>query len=488
MSSLSKDKIDQHFSSWKEGEALAEAMIPLIGRLYRERNVITSIFGRPLINRSVIHILKAHRFVRQIEDMELSIVDSFPMLEGLCDLELGPAHIDLGKLTMKYQDKGGDRSIKEFLAEECASSIEAGKTPLDITPRDVVLYGFGRIGRLVARILVQKASPSYGLRLRAIVVRRGGAENDLVKRAALLRRDSVHGSFQGTITVDEENEGLVINGNFVKVIYSNAPDSIDYTDHGINNAIVVDNTGKWRDEEGLGLHLKSTGTSNVLLTAPGKGEIKNIVYGVNDNLMSSEDSIISAASCTTNAIVPVLKTVNDLYGVECGHVETVHAYTNDQNLIDNYHKGNRRGRGAALNMVLTETGAAKAVAKALPELEGKLTGNAIRVPTPNVSMAILNLNLEKGTTKEELNSKLRDAALYSDLQKQIDFVNSPEVVSSDFVGSRHACVVDSLSTIVNDNRCVLYIWYDNEFGYSCQVVRMLQKIADVDYPKIPEHY
>jgi glyceraldehyde 3-phosphate dehydrogenase len=222
-----------------------------------------------------------------------------------------------------------------------------------------------------------------------------------------------------------------------------------------------------------------------VLTAPGKGDIPNIVFGVNNDLISGEERLLSAASCTTNAIVPALKAVSDRFGIVNGHVETCHSYTNDQNLIDNYHNKSRRGRGAPLNMVITETGAAKAVAKALPELAGKLTGNAIRVPTPNVSLAILNLTLEKETTVKELNNYLRDVSLDSPLQNQLDFTNSPEAVSSDFVGSRYAGVVDSLATIVEGNRCVLYVWYDNEFGYSCQVVRMLDRIAGLELPSLP---
>ena len=223
-----------------------------------------------------------------------------------------------------------------------------------------------------------------------------------------------------------------------------------------------------------------------MLTAPGKGDIKDIVSGVNSKLIEDSDQIIAAASCTTNAIVPVLKAVNDHFGIADGHMETVHSYTNDQNLIDNYHKKNRRGRSAALNMVITETGASKAVAKLLPELEGKLTGNAIRVPTPNVSLAILNLTLDRATDRDEVNEFLRDASLHSDLQRQIDFTMSPEVVSSDWIGNRHACVVDGEATIVRDNRVVLYVWYDNEFGYSCQVVRVVQKMAGIQYPLIPK--
>jgi glyceraldehyde 3-phosphate dehydrogenase len=223
----------------------------------------------------------------------------------------------------------------------------------------------------------------------------------------------------------------------------------------------------------------------VLLTAPAGDDIPNIVYGINHHEITPERKIISAASCTTNAIVPVLKCLLDEYGINNGHVETVHAFTNDQNLIDNYHKGDRRGRSAPLNMVLTSTGAAKAVAKAIPELKGKLTGNAIRVPTPNVSMAILNLQLGRDTSVEELNEFLRQKALHSSLQQQIGYTVSTEAVSTDFVGSRQACVLDSQATIVDGNSCVLYCWYDNEFGYSCQVVRCLEKFAGVVWPSYP---
>jgi glyceraldehyde 3-phosphate dehydrogenase len=262
---------------------------------------------------------------------------------------------------------------------------------------------------------------------------------------------------------------------------------VDYTAYGINNAVVVDNTGIWRDEAGLGQHLECKGVSKALLTAPGKGDLKNIVYGINHGDITQDDRIISAASCTTNAIVPVLKVMNDEYGIEHGHVETVHSYTNDQNLIDNYHKGDRRGRSAPLNMVLTETGAAKAVSKALPELGGKLTGNAIRVPTPNVSMAILNLSLERETDAESLNDYLRRMSIDSAFQKQIDFVDSPEVVSTDFVGNRHAGIVDAKATIAQGRHAVVYVWYDNEFGYSCQVIRILQQISNVAFCKLPRH-
>jgi glyceraldehyde 3-phosphate dehydrogenase len=479
-------KPDQCLGEWIDREALAEAMIPLIGQLYRNNNVVTSIYGRGLINRSVIAILKAHRFARhrQADEAELSVNETHQILTTMSDMNLGAASVDLGKLVAKYKAEGSGRSLDQFVREELADVADKRKTAGGHKGTDVVLYGFGRIGRLLARILIEKTGGGDGLRLRAIVVRKG-ADNDLIKRASLLRRDSVHGPFDGTIHIDAENNTITANGNLIQVIYSNDPAGVDYTQYGIENALLVDNTGKWRDAEGLGQHLKCPGVARVVLTAPGKGALKNIVHGINHGEITPDDKIISAASCTTNAIVPVLKAVNDQYGIINGHVETVHSYTNDQNLIDNFHKGSRRGRSAALNMVITETGAATAAAKALPVLKGKLTGNAIRVPTPNVSMAILNLNLEKATSREEINEYLRQMAMHSDLQKQIDFVNSQEVVSSDFVGSRHAGVVDAEATICSDNRVVLYVWYDNEFGYSCQVVRVMEDMAGVNPPAFP---
>ncbi|TBU97727.1 glyceraldehyde-3-phosphate dehydrogenase [Stutzerimonas kirkiae] len=479
-------KPDQCLGEWIDREALAEAMIPLIGQLYRNNNVVTSIYGRGLINRSVIAILKAHRFARhrQTDEAELSVHETYQTLKTMSELNLGAASIDLGKLVGKFKEQAGGRSLEQFVRDELADITDKRNVSGARKGTDVVLYGFGRIGRLLARILIAKTGGGDGLRLRAIVVRKG-ADNDLAKRASLLRRDSVHGPFDGTIVVDEESNTITANGSLIQVIYSNDPASVDYTQYGIDNALLVDNTGKWRDAEGLGQHLKCPGVSRVVLTAPGKGELKNIVHGINHQDISADDKIISAASCTTNAIVPVLKAINDQYGIVNGHVETVHSYTNDQNLIDNFHKGSRRGRSAALNMVITETGAATAAAKALPVLKGKLTGNAIRVPTPNVSMAILNLNLEKATSREEVNEYLRQVAMHSELHKQIDFVNSQEVVSTDFVGSRHAGVVDAEATICSDNRVVLYVWYDNEFGYSCQVVRVMEDMAGVNPPAFP---
>ncbi|WP_030340575.1 MULTISPECIES: glyceraldehyde-3-phosphate dehydrogenase [unclassified Streptomyces] len=476
---------DDSFTNWKIREEIAESMIPLIGKLHRERDVTVLLHSRSLVNKSVVSILKTHRFARQIAGAELSVTETMPFLEALTALDLGPSQIDLGMLATTYQADDRGLSVAEFTAEAVAGATGTNKIERR-EPRDVVLYGFGRIGRLVARLLIEKSGSGNGLRLRAIVVRGGGgrAAEDLVKRASLLRRDSIHGQFQGTITVDEDNSTIVANGNEIKVIYADDPSHVDYTEYGIRDAILIDNTGKWRDREGLSKHLRP-GIEKVVLTAPGKGDVPNIVHGVNHDTIKPDEQILSCASCTTNAIVPPLKAMDDEYGVLRGHVETVHSFTNDQNLLDNYHKSERRGRSAPLNMVITETGAASAVAKALPDLKAKISGSSIRVPVPDVSIAILNLQLARETTREEVHDYLREVSLTSPLKRQIDFITAPDAVSSDFIGSRHASIVDAGALKVDGDNAILYLWYDNEFGYSCQVVRVVQHVSGVEYPTFP---
>ena len=481
----SREKVDDYFGDWKWREGLAELMVPIIGRLYRH-GVHIMIYGQSLVNASPVEIMKAHRFVRQIEGNELSELETFPLLERLSNLTLSDCEIDIGELTVRcpFFDDLADNpdKIDSYLQEQLDFSSSASRRPSE--PQDIVLYGFGRIGRLMARLLVQTTGPGNYFRLKAVVVRKGG-ENDLVKRASLLRRDSVHGRFIGTIRVDLDNDLLVVNGNPVKFIYASGPAEINYEKLGINKPIVIDNTGIWRDEAALSQHL-DCGASKVILTAPAKGNIRNIVFGVNDNSLIDSDNIISAASCTTNAIVPVLKVISDQYGIQNGHIETVHSYTNDQNLIDNYHTGDRRGRSAPLNMVITSTGAVKAVAKAIPELSGKLTGNAIRVPTPNVSLAVLVLNLKEEVTKDELNDFLKNSAFSSKYRQIIGYTNSPEAVSTDFYSSPFATIVDSQATIAEGNQVTLYCWYDNEFGYSKQVLNLTKKVAKIELPRFPK--
>ncbi|MFJ8810435.1 glyceraldehyde-3-phosphate dehydrogenase [Streptomyces sp. NPDC102490] len=476
---------DDSFTNWKHREETAESMIPMIGKLHREQDVTILLHSRSLVNKSVVSILKTHRFARQIAGAELSVTETMPFLRALTTLDLGPSQIDIGMLAATYRTDDRGLSVEEFTAEAVAGATGANKIDRR-EGRDVVLYGFGRIGRLVARLLIEKAGSGNGLRLRAIVVRGGGerAAEDIVKRASLLRRDSVHGQFQGTITVDEENSTILANGNAIKVIYADDPTQVDYTAYGIKDAILIDNTGKWRDREGLSKHLRP-GVDKVVLTAPGKGDVPNIVHGVNHDTIKPDERILSCASCTTNAIVPPLKAMEDEYGVLRGHVETVHSFTNDQNLLDNYHKSDRRGRSAPLNMVITETGAASAVAKALPELKARITGSSIRVPVPDVSIAILNLQLAREASREEVVDHLREVSLTSPLKRQIDFISAPDAVSSDFIGSRHASIVDAGALKVEGDNAILYLWYDNEFGYSCQVVRVVQHVSGVEYPTYP---
>jgi len=431
----------------------------------------------------------AHEDARRDLNLDIKVEDTHYVLKKLSKLSLGPCKVDIGKMALLYREevrKKPEINIKYFLQKYLEPVLDKIFPLLD-EPRDIVLFGFGRVGRLIARILIEKAGGGDKMNLRAIVVRPGKAtpKLQLYKRATLLMRDSVHGPFKGIVEVIEEKNAIVANGNYIQFITSDSPEEIDYTEYGIKNAILVDNTGIFRDEKNLKKHLNVKGISKVVLTAPGKG-VPNIVAGVNDHLVSDEINIFAAASCTTNAIVPILKVLYDKFGIEKCHVETVHSYTNDQNLIDNYHDKSRRGRSAVLNMVITETGAAEAVSEALPDLSGKVTGNAIRVPTSNVSLAIIILTLSTPTTKENLNEYLRYMALYSNYQRQVGFSLSEELVSSDIIGNRHAGVVDAPSTIVTDNQVIVYVWYDNEFGYSAQVVRLLQRIAGVNHPTFPQ--
>ncbi len=482
-----RDKPDDFFGDWKWREGLAELMVPIIGRLYRN-GVNVLMYGHSLTNQSPIDIMKAHRFIRRVEDTEISELETYPFLQRIelqkindCEIDLGEIVVDFMKTDKALDEPNIDTHIKSYITDP----LEKIEQRRPNKPQDIVLYGFGRIGRLVTRIMAQMTGPGNYYRVKGIVVRKGSNTNDLLKRASLLRRDSVHGSFHGTIRVDNEANTLVINGNPVQIIYADSPNDFNYSDYGIENPIVIDNTGVWKDEESLSCHIKN-GAGKVVLTAPGKGNIKNIVNGINNNILNNSDNIISAASCTTNAIVPVLDIINNEYSIKAGHIETVHAYTNDQNLIDNYHRKDRRGRSAALNMVITSTGAVKAVSKALPELEGKLTGNAIRVPTPNVSLAVMSLTVEKNDLKrDDVNEFLRLTAFNSKYREIVGFVNSTEIVSSDFYSSPFASVIDSQATIVSDNKITLYCWYDNEYGYSVQVVNLVKNIAGINLLRLP---
>lgn len=478
-SAQTQSQYETGLNEWVELEKAAIELIHITGSLWFDKSVELILFRNQLVDRSSSEILNLHHYALNVVKKPINVKDTLMLAKEIMSMDLAPSRIDIGRLGAEWiAEKGNYKTASAFLIDKLGRFI--GQEKLRMIPRDVVLYGFGRIGRLIARELIAQAGKGEQLRLRAIVTR-NNSDLDITKRAELLRSDSVHGPFPGTVIEDLKNKSLVVNGHTIHMIAASDASAIDYGQYGIRDALIIDNTGVVRDREGLGKHLLSKGAGKVLLTAPGKGDIPNIVFGVNEESSKPDEKIFSAASCTTNAIVPIVKVMNDTIGIESGHIETIHAYTNDQNLLDNYHKKSRRGRSAAMNMVITETGAAKAVSKVLPELDGKLTGNAVRVPVPNVSLAILNLTLKKIVTKDEVNEILRDAALRGNLVEQIQYSFSNEVVSSDLIGNPCACIVDSPATIVSPDSksVVLYVWYDNEYGYSRQVVRFAKYIAEV---------
>jgi glyceraldehyde 3-phosphate dehydrogenase len=436
------------------------------------------LFRNQLINHNVSEIINLHEYAGEFVGKPISIFDSVEIAKAMLSIDLPPAKLDIGKLTHEYRLEDKQYSnAKAFVIDK----LSKAKDFRNNKPKDVVLYGFGRIGRILARELMSKSGKGTQLRLRAIVTRDKNDAVSLEKRASLLRYDSIHGDFQGSVIADHDKKALIINGTTVHVITASSPEKIDYTPYGFDNALVIDNTGAFTTKEALARHLNSVGVDKVLLTAPGKG-IPNIVHGVNHNEYNPDElDIFSAASCTTNAITPVLKAIEDTLGVVKGHIETIHAYTNDQNLVDNMHNKYRRGRAAALNMVITETGAGTAVSKALPSLEGKLTSNAIRVPVPNGSLAVLNLEVERITSLEEVHAIMKQYALEGELVEQIKYSLNNELVSSDIVGTSAPAIYDSNATIVSSDgkNIVLYIWYDNEYGYSHQVIRLAKYIAKV---------
>ena len=471
----------QHLNNYKNQQQQAHELTGLLHQLDNEQDIQVTLYGESLTNvpASTQLAMLQNTAKRRADKQPLAMTDVLQVVQQLAKQDtLKHAQVDVGQLL------NSDTDVEQQIAAGLANQASNANTTNTHEATDVVLYGFGRIGRILTRLLLDQMASDKGLQLKAIVVR-PGADNDLYKRAALLQSYSVHGSFKGAINIDEENSGIIVNGRFIQIIYANDPSEIDYTAYGIEDALVIDNTGKWKDTEGLSKHLQAKGARKVLLTAPAKGDIKNVVYAVNNDTIG-DDAIVSAASCTTNAITPTLKVLNDKYGVETGHVETIHSFTNDQNLIDNYHKADRRGRSAVLNMVITSTGAAKAVGKALPELDGKLTGNAIRVPTPNVSLAILNLNLKTAPADAaELNEFLQQMSNSQQWQSQIAYTDSTEAVSTDFVGTKHVGIIDAQATIVTNNHATVYIWYDNEVGYSTQVLRVAAQMAGIRYQQIP---
>jgi glyceraldehyde 3-phosphate dehydrogenase len=321
----------------------------------------------------------------------------------------------------------------------------------------VAINGFGRIGRNVARAILER--PDCRLELVSI--------NDLADakaNALLFKRDSVHGAFSGTVEVDGSD--LIINGKRIHVTAERDPANLPHATHGVD--IAMECTGFFTTREGGQKHLDA-GAKRVLISAPGKNVDLTVVFGVNHDKLTSEHKIVSNASCTTNCLAPFAKVLNDAIGIERGLMTTVHAYTNDQKILDQIHEDPRRARAAAMSMIPTTTGAARAVGEVLPELKGKLDGSAIRVPTPNVSVVDLTFQPKRDTTKEEVNALLK-AAAEGPLKGVLAFSEEP-LVSIDYNHDAHSSTIDGLETSVIDGKLVRVLsWYDNEWGFSNRMV------------------
>jgi len=325
----------------------------------------------------------------------------------------------------------------------------------------VAINGFGRIGRLVFRSLIHRDDVE-------IV-----AINDLTDihtLAHLLRYDSVHGRFN--LEVKETESGIVVNGKTVRMTASPDPTSLPWKELGVD--VVVESTGRFVSREGASKHIQA-GAKKVIISAPGKGDMPTIVLGVNDEILTGNEDIISNASCTTNCLAPMAKVLNDAFGIEKGYITTIHAYTADQRLQDAPHSDLRRARAAALSMIPTSTGAAKAVGLVLPELKGKLDGFAMRVPTPAGSITDLTVLLKKEVTAEQVNAAMKSAA--EGYLKGILEYNTDPIVSIDIVGNTHSCIFDSELTSANGNLVKVLGWYDNERGYAERIAELVRKVG-----------
>lgn len=326
--------------------------------------------------------------------------------------------------------------------------------------KKVAINGFGRIGRLAFRQMLHRSD------LTVVAI------NDLTDvgtLAHLLKFDSIHGRFDGTVEVDGGN--LKINGNVVHISAERNPSDLPWGQHGID--IVVESTGVFASKDGSAKHIEA-GAKKVVISAPAKGDLKTIVLGVNDDILTADDSIVSNASCTTNCLAPMAKVLNDSFGLEHGLITTIHAYTADQRLQDAPHKDLRRARAAALSMIPTSTGAAKAVGLVLPTLAGKLDGLAVRVPTPTGSITDLTATLSQDITAEQVNNAMQ-AAANGAMNGVLEYSRDP-LVSADIVGNPHSCIFDSGLTVAMGNTVKVFGWYDNEAGYATRVADLVERL------------
>ena len=325
----------------------------------------------------------------------------------------------------------------------------------------IAINGFGRIGRLTFRNLIENDNVE-------IVAINDLTATDML--AHLLKYDSAHGRFNGT--VEHTDNSLIVNGKEITVYAQRDPETLPWAELGID--VVIESTGFFRDAEGMGKHIKA-GAKKVALSAPASGDIKTIVLGVNDGELTADDTMVSNASCTTNCLSPMAKVLDEKFGIESGFMCTIHAYTSDQRIQDAPHSDKRRARAAAVNMIPTSTGAAKAVALVLPQLKGKLDGYAMRVPTITGSATDLTVQLKKEVTAEEINAAMKEAA-EGPLKGILMYTEDP-IVSSDIVGDKHSCIFDAGVTSAKENLVKVLGWYDNEAGYSARLANLVERLA-----------
>ncbi len=326
--------------------------------------------------------------------------------------------------------------------------------------KKIAINGFGRIGRLTLRRLMNMP----GVEVVGI-----NDLTDVATLAHLLRRDSVHGAYPGTVTV--EGNDLIVDGQRIAVSAQRNPEDLPWGKLGVDT--VVEATGVFRSQEEAGRHLKA-GAKKVVITAPAKGNVKTVVLGVNEDIIEASDTVISNASCTTNCLAPMVKILHEKFGLEKGYITTIHAYTADQRLQDAPHSDLRRARAAAMSMIPTSTGAATAVGLVLPELKGKLDGSAVRVPTPDGSLTDLTALLSREVTVDEINAAMKEAA-NGELKGILEYTEEP-IVSIDIVGNTHSCIFDASLTSANGNLVKVLGWYDNEYGYAARVADLVSKI------------
>lgn len=439
---------------------VAEQLTVVASRLYRQHDVRLQCAGHPVLSRSPAQLVASMQFALVANGIELD--EMRELLKALTDAELMPCTIDIADIAA-----GEGLDTPELLQVIEVSDDRA-------EPRDVVLNGFGRVGRLLVRLMFEDGCGPL-LQLRAIAVRPG---TELEHRTELLRQDSIHGRIHADVEYAQDDRAVVINGQSVPFVEMSGPEDVSQLQPLSldSNTLLIDSTGSRRKKAELDPWIGGT-ISQVLVTAPCSEPVPNVVRGIHSAEVDLSQPLISAASCTTNAIAPIAAWLESTYGLKHLHMETVHAYTNDQNLVDNAHSSPRRSRAATENMIITATGAQKAVGLVLPDIGAKMTATAVRVPVADVSLLTCIFQLDGLATGDEMREAFRQASHQIGWRQLLGFSSNAAAASSDFKGDRHACVIDGPSIECDADRGVLQAWYDNEIGYCAQVLRLAEDMS-----------